>query len=63
MVDQIWIGPYYKNKMYDLLKWPKLRQEMNYYIPRSSIFVELKDRPNTKEKHERELALVVVILQ
>jgi hypothetical protein len=49
--------------MYDLLKWSKFMQEMNYYIPRSSIFLELKDRPNTKEKHEGELALVVVMLQ
>ncbi len=45
----------------DLLTWSKFRQEMNYYIPIGAILVELQDCPNTKEKHEGELALVVVL--
>ena len=47
--------------MDDLLR--QVRQEMNYYIPRGAFFVELKDCPNTKEMHEGELALVVVMLE
>ena len=41
--------------MDDLLRWSKFRAEMNYYIPRGG--------PNTTQKHEDELALLVVMLQ
>jgi hypothetical protein len=41
----------------------KSGEAVDFYIPIGTILVELQDCPNTKEKHEGELALVVVMLQ
>lgn len=51
---------YKKNETDDLRTWPKFEQGMHCYVPMGAIFVEL-GHSNTKEKHECELALVVVL--
>ena len=53
---------YSKNEMDGRVIWPKFEQGLQFYVPIGAIFVEL-DYSNTKEKHESELALLVVLLQ
>jgi hypothetical protein len=52
---------YNKNKTDGLLIWPKFEQGLQFYIPIGAIFVELEGSPDTKEKHESELALVAIL--
>jgi hypothetical protein len=52
---------YNKNKMDGLLIRPKLEQGLQFFVPIGTIFVELEDCPDTRESHEGELALVVVL--
>ena len=49
------------NKNETDVRRPKFEQGLQFYVPIGAIFVELKGHSSTKEKHEGELALVMVL--